>query len=73
MRKPEINGALTAHTEQLNATSGIGYLLMTANQQQHSAIVIALVVVYAVLGIILDAIWRLFESLSLPWRADVRV
>ncbi|AJE48796.1 binding-protein-dependent transport system inner membrane protein [Celeribacter indicus] len=60
-------------SEQLNATSGIGYLLMTANQQQHSAIVIALVIVYAMLGIMLDGIWRLFERLSLPWRADVRV
>ncbi|MBD1553127.1 ABC transporter permease [Pseudomonas typographi] len=58
-------------SEQLNASSGIGYLLMTANQQQNSDIVIAIVIVYAIFGVLLDMFWRLAEHFALPWRAKI--
>ncbi len=60
-------------SEQINASSGIGFILMTANQQQNSAIVVAVVVIYAVLGILLDLFWRLVERLLLPWRSNVEI
>jgi sulfonate transport system permease protein len=54
--------------EQINAQSGIGYILMTANMNQRPDVVIVGVIVYAVLGIATDLVTRLIERVSLPWR-----
>lgn len=54
--------------EQINASSGIGYIVINANQQARPDIVIAGVLVYAVLGIIVDLVVRGLEQLALPWR-----
>jgi sulfonate transport system permease protein len=55
--------------EQINTTSGIGYILNTANQFQRTDIIIAGILVYAALGIVVDVVMRLLERLLLPWRA----
>ncbi|AKS33398.1 ABC transporter permease [Mycolicibacterium goodii] len=55
--------------EQINTTSGIGYILNTANQFQRTDIIIAGILVYAALGILVDVIMRLIERAALPWRA----
>jgi sulfonate transport system permease protein len=54
--------------EQINASSGIGYILNNANMNQRSDIIIAGVLVYAVLGIAIDLLMRLLERVLLPWR-----
>jgi sulfonate transport system permease protein len=54
--------------EQINARSGIGYILNNANMNQRSDILIAGIVVYAVLGIVTDLVMRLIERVALPWR-----
>jgi sulfonate transport system permease protein len=55
--------------EQINASSGIGYILINANQNARADIVIAGVLVYALLGISVDVLMRLVEKTALPWRA----
>lgn len=55
--------------EQINASSGIGYILINANQNARADIVIAGVLVYALLGISVDILMRLVEKAALPWRA----
>jgi len=54
--------------EQINAQSGIGYILVNANQNQRPDIIIAGILVYAALGIVTDLIMRGIERLALPWR-----
>jgi sulfonate transport system permease protein len=54
--------------EQINAQSGIGYILMTANMNQRPDVVIVGVIVYAILGITTDLVTRLIESAALPWK-----
>lgn len=57
--------------EQINAQSGIGYILNSANANQRFDIVIAGIIVYAVLGISNDVVMRLIEHLALPWRPNI--
>ncbi|BAY34539.1 binding-protein-dependent transport systems inner membrane component [Nostoc carneum NIES-2107] len=57
--------------EQINARSGIGYILNNANANQRSDIIIAGIIVYAVLGITNDVVMRLIEHLALPWRPNI--
>ena len=54
--------------EQINAQSGIGYILVNANQNQRADIIIAGILVYAALGIVTDLIMRAIEHIALPWR-----
>jgi sulfonate transport system permease protein len=55
--------------EQINASAGIGYILNNANQFQRTDIIIAGILVYAVLGIAVDALLRLVERKVLVWRS----
>ncbi|MBB2926630.1 ABC transporter permease [Paraburkholderia silvatlantica] len=54
--------------EQINASAGIGYILNNANQFQRTDIIIAGILVYAVLGISVDALLRFVERKALAWR-----
>ncbi len=56
--------------EQINATSGIGQIVMSAGQNQRPDIIIAGIVIYAILGICIDLAMRWIERLLLPWRAS---
>lgn len=57
--------------EQINARSGIGYILNNANANQRSDIIIAGIIVYAALGIANDVVMRLIEQFALPWRPNI--
>jgi len=57
--------------EQINARSGIGYILNNANQNQRTDVIIAGIIVYALLGIVIDLAMRWIERLALPWRAYI--
>jgi sulfonate transport system permease protein len=57
--------------EQINARSGIGYILNNANQNQRTDVIIAGIIVYALLGIAIDLAMRWVERLALPWRASI--
>lgn len=55
--------------EQINATSGIGYLLSNvANNELDMPLVMACITIYALLGVLVDLIVRILEKLLLPWR-----
>ncbi|NUY04494.1 ABC transporter permease [Paraburkholderia sp. JPY169] len=54
--------------EQINASAGIGYILNNANQFQRTDIIIAGILVYAALGIGVDALLRYIERKALAWR-----
>jgi sulfonate transport system permease protein len=57
--------------EQVNATSGIGYLIENAQNNQRPDIVIAGIWIYAVLGIAIDFFMRFLERAAVPWRPRV--
>ncbi|TDB93979.1 ABC transporter permease [Actinomadura sp. 7K534] len=54
--------------EQINAQSGLGYLIVQANILAQTSIIITALAVYAVIGILADAIVRLIERRALRWR-----
>ncbi|HSZ53233.1 MAG TPA: ABC transporter permease [Caulobacteraceae bacterium] len=54
--------------EQLNATSGIGYMINLARTYAQSDVILVGLVVYALLGLTSDAAVRLLERRSLAWR-----
>jgi sulfonate transport system permease protein len=54
--------------EQINATSGIGYMINLAGSYGQINIVIVGLVIYAVLGFVSDAIVRFVEKKVLSWR-----
>ncbi|WP_084727335.1 ABC transporter permease [Rhodococcoides yunnanense] len=53
--------------EQVNANSGIGYLALSPRAALRTDIVLAIVVVYAVLGLGVDLLVRVITRLALPW------
>jgi sulfonate transport system permease protein len=54
--------------EQINSSAGIGYILNNANQFQRTDIIIAGILIYALLGVIVDIVMRLVERALLSWR-----
>jgi sulfonate transport system permease protein len=54
--------------EQLNATSGIGYMINLARTYAQSDVILLGLVVYAVLGLVSDGAVRLVEKRVLSWR-----
>ncbi|RWC26169.1 MAG: ABC transporter permease [Mesorhizobium sp.] len=54
--------------EQVNATSGIGYMIDLARNYGQTDIIIVGLVVYALLGLASDGIVRFFQERSLSWR-----
>jgi sulfonate transport system permease protein len=54
--------------EQLNATSGIGYMINLARTYAQSDVILVGLVVYALLGLTSDAAVRLLERRALAWR-----
>jgi sulfonate transport system permease protein len=54
--------------EEINAQSGIGYLIMQAQTTNRSDIMFLGLAIYAVLGLIADALVRLLERRLLVWR-----
>ncbi len=54
--------------EQLNATSGIGYMINLARTYAQSDVIVVGLVVYAVLGLSSDLAVRTLEARTLTWR-----
>ncbi|TDB80497.1 ABC transporter permease [Actinomadura sp. KC216] len=54
--------------EQVNATSGIGYMMTLAGTYGQTDVIIVGLVVYAVLGLLLDGTVRLVQRRALSWR-----
>jgi sulfonate transport system permease protein len=54
--------------EQLNATSGIGYMVTLARNYAQTDVMLVGLVVYALLGLGSDAAVRLIQSRTLAWR-----
>ena len=63
-------GALIA-AENVGTRVGLGYLVSLAQQVNRVDYLFLCVVVYALLGLLFDAIVRLLERVLLPWRAGV--
>ncbi len=54
--------------EQLNATSGIGYMINLARTYAQSDVIVVGLVVYALLGLTSDLAVRMLEARTLTWR-----
>jgi sulfonate transport system permease protein len=54
--------------EQVNATEGIGYLMSNAREFFQTDVIVVCLVVYALLGLAVDAVVRLLEKVLLAWR-----
>lgn len=54
--------------EQINANAGIGYLMNTARELFQTDVIVVCLVVYALLGLIVDAVVRRLERVLLSWR-----
>jgi sulfonate transport system permease protein len=59
---------LVIFAEEINAQSGLGYLLTQAQTTDRSDIMFLVLAIYAVLGLITDALVRLLERRLLSWR-----
>lgn len=57
--------------EQIGTTEGIGYLVSLSQQYFRNDYMVLCILIYAVLGLAIDAAIRLVERLSMPWRAGV--
>jgi sulfonate transport system permease protein len=57
--------------EQIGTTEGIGYLVSLSQQYFRSDYMVLCILLYAALGVLIDAAIRLLEHLALPWRAGV--
>ncbi|WP_329062088.1 ABC transporter permease [Amycolatopsis sp. NBC_01480] len=55
--------------ETVNADAGIGYLINNAREFLRTDVVVVGLIVYAVLGLVTDALVRLLERRALRWRA----
>jgi sulfonate transport system permease protein len=54
--------------EQVNADAGLGYLINNARDFLRTDIIVVGLVVYAILGLVTDALVRLLEKRALRWR-----
>jgi sulfonate transport system permease protein len=54
--------------EQINATAGIGYLMNTAREMFQTDVIVVCLVVYALLGLLVDLVVRTLERVLLAWR-----
>jgi sulfonate transport system permease protein len=56
--------------EQINANAGLGFMITQAESFLQNNIIMVGLIVYAILGLIADAIVRLIERKALAWRGD---
>ena len=54
--------------EQVNANSGIGFMISQATQFLRNDVIMVCLIVYAILGLLTDALVRLLERKALVWR-----
>ncbi|QDY08453.1 ABC transporter permease [Micromonospora sp. HM134] len=58
--------------EQVNAQTGIGFLMMEAREFSQTDVVVLGLVVYALLGLLSDLALRMLERRTLTWRRGLR-
>jgi sulfonate transport system permease protein len=56
--------------EQVNANAGLGFMISTAQEFLANNIIVVCLVVYAILGVLADAIIRMVERRALTWRRE---
>jgi sulfonate transport system permease protein len=56
--------------EQINATSGLGFMITQAQQFLDNSVIMVALIVYAILGLTLNGAVRLLERKALAWRRD---
>jgi sulfonate transport system permease protein len=54
--------------EQINANQGLGFILNQGEQFLQNNIIVVVLIVYAILGLLADAVVRLIERKALKWR-----
>ncbi|MBI6674131.1 ABC transporter permease subunit [Pseudomonas syringae] len=54
--------------EQINTTAGIGYLASDARDFMRTDVIVICLLIYSVLGLVIDAIIRTLERYALAWR-----
>lgn len=59
---------LLVFVEQINATNGLGYLMIQAETFFQSSIIVVVLITYALLGIISEVVVRLVERRFLRWQ-----
>lgn len=59
---------LLVFAEQINATSGLGYLIVQAQTYFQSNVIVVCLACYAILGLLTDVFVRTLESLLLRWQ-----
>ncbi|GGF58360.1 ABC transporter permease [Azorhizobium oxalatiphilum] len=57
--------------EQVNATSGIGYLALNPRASLRTDIILGVVLLYSVLGLLVDLLLRTAQGYLLPWHRTV--
>ncbi|MGH1565548.1 ABC transporter permease [Mumia sp. DW29H23] len=57
--------------EQIGTTTGIGYLVALSQQYFRNDYMVLCIVLYAVIGVLIDLGIRLLERVSMPWRSGV--
>lgn len=56
--------------EQINATSGLGFMITQARQFLNNSVIMVALIVYAILGLLLDGAVRLLQRRALAWRRE---
>jgi sulfonate transport system permease protein len=56
--------------EQINATSGLGFMITQAQQFLDTSVIMVALIVYAILGLLANGAVRLLERKVLAWRRD---
>ena len=57
--------------EQINANAGLGFMISQATQFLRNDVILVALAVYAILGLITDALVRLLERRALAWRRGI--
>ncbi|HWS39249.1 MAG TPA: ABC transporter permease subunit [Actinoplanes sp.] len=58
--------------EQVNAQTGIGFLMMEAREFAQTDVVVLGLVIYALLGLLSDVLIRILERRTLTWRRGLQ-
>jgi sulfonate transport system permease protein len=56
--------------EQINATSGLGFMITQAEQFLDNRVIMVALIVYAILGVLANGAVRLLQRKALAWRRD---
>jgi sulfonate transport system permease protein len=56
--------------ETVNADKGVGYLIMQGQQYLETDVIVMGLVIYAILGLLMEGLVRLIEWRALPWRRE---